>query len=137
MSEMAEADFTYYSIILTGNQKLHKVINSEFFNPTLYKLGAIPYYGMIGQLYSQNLNKIQFYSYHSNQLLEIGTALGIDFKKQRPPYASVLIHELYHDSTHNPTTCSSLEECYTQYYVKVKYNDDIVKLKCTHFSTDG
>ncbi len=58
--------------------------------------------------------KMQLFSYHDTNLIELTTALGIDLKGRNPPYASTLVFEVWQeDSPSEP------------YFVRTLYNDEV------------
>lgn len=69
-----------------------KIITSNFLLFVSYEFNSTVSHAMKGELDSIYRRRLSFLSYHDDQQVEIGTALGVDFKNERPPFASVLLH---------------------------------------------
>ncbi len=110
---MTRADSERYSLILTGNPKFLKIITTNFLTFLSYEFNSTVQAAMDGTSDSIHRRKISFLSYHDDQQVELAVALGADLKLQRPPFASTIIHELWHDDSQNPKDCASLEACFS------------------------
>lgn len=123
-ADLSRADAARYKLVLTNISDFLKIVTTGYFRFLGEQFNSTVRYAMLNNSDSAVRQKLSFFSYHDDQQVEVGTVLGVPFETERPPFASSILHELWHDDSSEAIDCDTWRTCFDQFYVRVTYNDE-------------